>query len=160
MGDPVEEIVTSLCWECNFLKLKGHCAASGCYCCHDGCDFDTIHCCYVASSDCLCLRSSCCLSFDAKPLGCGMTTTDKTTSQAGRTREREICKIGCMLCDCAVTHPITKLCGTARQCLCCYMAASIPFSNLYMDKPVCGFLCLQCTPNSGCCTFMFFWRSS
>jgi hypothetical protein len=75
-------------------------------------------------------------------------TTDK--SQLGGTEE-EMCKIGCMLCDCAVIHPITKLCSTARQCLCCYMAASIPFSTLYMDKPVCALLCLQCTPNSGCC---------
>lgn len=70
-----------------------------------------------------------------------------TTDQS----QGEICKIACMLCHCGVIHPITKLCGTARQCLCCYMVASIPFSNLYMDKPVCGFLCLQCTPNYGWC---------
>jgi hypothetical protein len=115
---------------------------------------DTIHCCYVASDDCLCLRSSCCFSFDAKPLGCGFMTTDK--SQLGGTEE-EMCKIGCMLCDCAVIHPITKLCSTARQCLWCYMAASIPFSTLYMDKPVCALLCLQCTPNSGCCKEYVRW---
>jgi hypothetical protein len=43
MGEPVEEIITGLCWWCDCPdELEGRCTVSGCYCCHDGCDFWTL----------------------------------------------------------------------------------------------------------------------
>ena len=36
------------------------------------------------------------------------------------------------------------------DCCCIHQAASFPFNDKYVGKPVCSVCALQCTPNPGC----------
>ena len=98
-------------------------------------------CCYVAASDCLCLREACCLSVNGSSRGCCCV---------GDPDAGECCKIGCLLCDCGLVWPKT-CCAGVCQFLCCYHVMSCPLSKYYMDELACAICFLQCCPTCGCC---------
>ena len=117
--------------------------AVACLCCYDACDCNNPLCLVKGASDCLCIRSSCCLAVNTPDKGCGCT---------GDENRGEICKIGCYCCDYALVMP-TKLCAYASQCLCWYEVGSFPCSPEYVPGLVCTICCpcLQICPKCGCC---------
>jgi hypothetical protein len=105
------------------------------------CDTKHIECCYKGSTDCLCLRSACCLSVSSKSRGCCCVGDEK---------KGECCKIACFCCDCGLIWP-TKICAGASQVCCCYSVQSLPCSDQYVEECVCAFCFIQCCPTCGIC---------
>mmetsp|Transcript_22098 Transcript_22098/g.46465 ORF Transcript_22098/g.46465 Transcript_22098/m.46465 type:complete len:203 (-) Transcript_22098:40-648(-) len=120
---------------------SGRCMFNAACCCYNACDAKNIDCCCKDASDCLCIRSACCMSFTSKSRGCGCVT-DK-----GR---GECCKIACCCCDLGFIAP-TKLCAGASQILCCYQVESCPCSPDYVGECVCAICFVQCCPRCGIC---------
>eukprot|EP00934_Nitzschia_sp_Nitz4_P000872 Nitzschia sp. Nitz4//scaffold225_size51843//22637//23273//NITZ4_006896-RA/size51843-snap-gene-0.9-mRNA-1//-1//CDS//3329542678//872//frame0 len=113
-----------------------------CCCWYDACDFNDMFCGIKGASDCLCLRSSYCIACNTPNMGCGCT---------GR-KEYEVCKLGCVCCECAMVKP-TTCCGMATQVFCWYTVASLPCSDEYVPDCICT-ICLpgcQVAPTGACC---------
>jgi len=124
-------------------KQPGRYMSSGCICCYDAFDCDTIELGCRHGGTCICLRQNACVSMSAKSLGVGLTT-----EEGGDTDE--VCKLGLVCCDAAIVKPST-CCSYAESFLCCYSVASIPCSEEYVPDAVCACCFLQCAPTVGCC---------
>lgn len=124
-------------------NTKGRCMIDGCCCLYDAIDCNTIELGVRSANDCICIRSSCCLSFSAKSLGVGLTTEEGPDSD-------EICKIALYCCDLGIIKPST-CCSGAESILCYYRVCSFPLNKDYIDECVCSFCFLQCAPTCGCC---------
>jgi hypothetical protein len=113
---------------------------SACICCHGTCDVEDITVLCKGNGECLCCagESCCAAGEESKGFGC----IEK--------KEGDICRCACPCCVEALVTP--KLCcASGGSCLCCWNAASFPFSEDYVNEFVCAVYCLQCAPQFGCC---------
>ena len=113
---------------------------SACICCHSTCDFDDITVCCKFADECLCcVEEDCCAAGEESK---GFCCVEKKDGEFCR------CALGC--CAYALRKP-QVLCAGGGSCLCCWEAASFPFSEDYVPSFVCAAYCLQCAPEFGCC---------
>ena len=116
------------------------CMVKACICCHTTCDFDDITICCKNAGECLCCLCEKCCAAGEESKGCGCP--DK--------KDGECCRIACPCCASACKSP-QVLCAGGGSCLCCWHAASFPFSEDFVPSFVCALICLQCAPECGCC---------
>ncbi|KAL3916690.1 MAG: hypothetical protein SGPRY_006710 [Prymnesium sp.] len=90
--------------------------------------------------ECLCCEEQACCAAGEESKGIGCPAK----------KEGDICRIACPCCAYALIKP-RVLCANGGSCLCCWSAASFPFSEEYVDKLVCALYCLQLAPEVGCC---------
>jgi hypothetical protein len=113
---------------------------SGCICCYNALDCESITVLCKGAGECLCcIAEDCCAAGEeSKGFGCP------------EKKEGEICRLACPCCVRGLKIP-TVLCAGSGSCLCCYSVASFPFNEQYVPGFVCAVYGLQCAPECGCC---------